>query len=92
MFTQKPIHLVSVVKFKQSEYITNEAEVKFQTCITFYLCFTNIVTQTMYDKDEFLQLLEYFQLNIIMKQQKILIAPKIYYFILSWMTIENEKI
>ena len=31
----------------------------------------------MYDKNEFLQLLEYFLLNIIMKQRKVRIAPKI---------------
>ena len=33
--------------------------------------------ETLYDKNEFLQLLEYFLLNIIMTQQKIRIAPKI---------------
>ena len=33
--------------------------------------------ETLYDKNEFLQLMEYFLLNIIMTQQKIRIAPKI---------------
>ena len=33
--------------------------------------------ETMYDKVEFLQLLKYFLLNIILKQPKILIEPEI---------------
>ena len=58
----------------------NEAEVKFQTCIIFI----NIVTffrrikmlETIYDKTKFF-LPEYFLLHIIMKHQKIRIAPRI---------------
>ena len=41
------------------------------------LLFRRQILETMYDKNEFLQLLEYFLPNIIMKQQQICTANKI---------------
>ena len=65
--------------------VINEAKVKLQhvspsisVSQAWSLLFRNIkILVTMYDKNEFLQLLEYFLPNIIMKQQQIRTANKI---------------
>ena len=67
MFTQKPIQSGCMKLSKVN--VWNEAEVKFSQ--TWSLLSRHIkMLETMYDKNEFLQLLEYFLFNIIMKQQK----------------------